>query len=203
MPPVPPNTPNVNVRAYVTTQAHAGHHIYNYYLNLFLYQWAAARIRIDTVVLWESYGHEIGDVATGAGIADLFIVTHDRPNDTGINYLAAALRDREMDNLAITLLYAHRFYNTSNAAYQASLLQKFETIWNNYPHALCTPQTALTRGQKWHINSEFRKLLARVDMFLNKAGIHEYSGIRAATLSSRYLQCGALLSLKYLWDIVG
>lgn len=63
--------------------------------------------------------------------------------------------------------------------------------------------TILSSCSSWVQHSEFRKIVAVVDMLLIKVPTHDFSNFGVATLNARYSQCGALSTMGYIWDLLG
>lgn len=61
----------------------------------------------------------------------------------------------------------------------------------------------LSLSSHWTTYSEYRKIVATIDMMLARIRSHPLAPIRVATLASRYSQCGAIQALGYLWETLG
>ncbi|KZS03390.1 Uncharacterized protein APZ42_033850 [Daphnia magna] len=172
-------------------------------INRYLWNWAKGLKATSSLpVKWKSYNLVIAKAGEEISPEALVVEQTDLTAPGTLQTAGIVISGEEQTTLAIALLGAHKYSMSSHDSYRSTILDKFKQIWASFQPR--RPLDAVVEaGAGWSAHSEFRKIVAAIDMFLAAAQQTRFTSVRVATLGSRYLQCSGLMSLQYLWNILG
>lgn len=150
---------------------------------------------------WTSFNIVIGKKGELCAPTNIIIINETQVDEeldttTGVNETVKSW-------IVFYTLCIYRITKATRADYQEKLISdaaeklkaysaedvNLETIPNNYKH--------------WSLNRGYRALVAAYDMFLNKFRDHQHSLMRFGTISARYKDCSALLSIPFFQTVMG
>ncbi|AJR28533.1 nucleoprotein [Joinjakaka virus] len=151
---------------------------------------------------WASFGVTIGTKDEDINPFSLVDVSEmDDPIIDGTGDNTATPEDDPW--MALYLVYVYRHSRANNAAYQASLFERLKvqiSAVSNLQVQLVSPKLSY---KSWLANRSYCKIIAVLDMFYCKFPESTYSFIRYGSVTTRYRDFAALLSLDYLRETTG
>ncbi|QEA08650.1 nucleoprotein [Hayes Yard virus] len=111
----------------------------------------------------------------------------------------------ETDDLWLTLalLSYYRLGRSSNQNHRNNLLIKLNAQIKGYRKDAPNIVDDVAVHGSWVTNSNYCKVCAGFDMFLNRFKNNKYAPVRFGTVASRYKDAAALMSLGHLCDVTG
>lgn len=170
----------------------------------FIYEYSSEHLRERLETEWVSYGVRIG--SAGEMISPISLL---RVLEGGPNWTAGESDEIDPDHkmrLFSILLSGYRYGIASELLqgdYKSVVLGKINQVLRNEPFNLdsdITP-TELSRSKSWYNNSEFKALIAAMDMFWAKFPDSPNAKLRVCTLNSRFKDCASISELKHLADV--
>ncbi|AVM87299.1 nucleoprotein [Hainan black-spectacled toad rhabdovirus] len=152
---------------------------------------------------WKSFNNVICKKGEKVSIGNILVIKQEGTLDTaGLQTNMTSLEEIPDLAVAMACLSVYRL-NTRNSAYSEALLSKLKE------HILSLSNGKLeiiggTAGQKdWLCNANFLRLVGAIDMYYYRFDQVDSALIRFCTLTSRYRDCSALLSIGYFCRITG
>lgn len=170
----------------------------------FLYEYATENFheRLDTE--WVSYGVRIGNAGETITPLSILRVIEGRQNWTPGE--GDEIDPENKIRLFTVLLSGYRYELASEVLqgdYKSVVLGKINQVIRNEPFNLdsdITP-TELSRAKAWYNNSEFRAMVAALDMFWAKFSDSPGAKLRVCTLNSRFKDCASISELRHLAEV--
>ncbi|AIS40844.1 N protein [Santa barbara virus] len=151
---------------------------------------------------WESFGLKIGRKGEKINPFSMYDVTETQePNIDGKT--GKEVSEEEDQWMPFWILSHYRLAKTQNDAHRVTLAERLnEQILSINPDA-----SEVTSGKSlflgWALNANYSKIVAGLDMFLNKFKQHSHSFLKMTTLPSRYRDCSAILNLSHISSVTG
>ncbi|CAG9130429.1 unnamed protein product [Plutella xylostella] len=164
----------------------------------------AATIKAKCPVAWMSYGVEI--CAEGAEITPLDLIKHNQQDAVTVGTKVGAEKDESNRNVLLLLLTIYRVLRISNAEGKQAVIDHFkkqlDTIGDRRS-IVSAHATKIATHATWQSDREYIKIVAMYDMFLYRFSDVDMASARFGSISSRYRDCAALLSVGFVSKLVG
>ncbi|AJG39192.1 nucleocapsid [Wuhan Insect virus 7] len=164
--------------------------IYLYFLN------------VKTVLTkkWESFGIKFGDPNEEVTPWSLIDVQLD--SDSGVDHPSLEGIAKSDDNWIICLLLSmHRLKSGMLDSYREIIQKRIYDQMHQYGYKKGGYPSSFT-SEDWAGSLDFTRMVAAIDMFLSKFPTLVQSQLRICTLTSRFKDCTALMSLGFIKEVL-
>lgn len=167
----------------------------------FLYDFIMDNITDVLTENWASYGRTIrgaGDWVTPFSLLDVLESDQDWVAEE-----AGPISSDDEWRLFYLILAGYRYGLASEiiqGSYKTTVLGKINQVLREEPFHLIPDILSgdLTCCKQWYSNSDFRMIVAALDMYWTKFPESEYAKLRVCTLNSRYKDCSSLSEIRHL-----
>ncbi|AFR67108.1 nucleoprotein [Malakal virus] len=151
---------------------------------------------------WESFGVNIGRKNQEINVWCFYNVIIE--NDQTVDGKKNGNIDEQDDKwLVLALLAYYRLGRSSNQTHRNNLLVKLNAQIKGFKKDAPNIIDDVAVHGSWVTNSEFCKIAAGYDMFLNRFKNSNYAHVRFGTVPSRYKDSAGLMSLGHVCDVTG
>lgn len=106
--------------------------------------------------------------------------------------------DKAVHRAMIIISAAYRILHAKDTNYVSHLCKEAENLLQSNGFAPFTWTNVSTTFKSWLMYAPLRKMMAGIDMFLNKYPEHEFKLVRFGTIITRFKDCGVLTEFHYL-----
>lgn len=151
---------------------------------------------------WESFGRVIGDANQEITISDLVEVKTEGSPGNRLTHGSEKVPEEEIFGLIIAICSLYRITQATVADYKIALTRRVDDLIKK---RMQTTNLALTVDKYGSISTDpwYPTLMAMMDMFLQEFPKHKLAEARFGTIVSRFKDCSALLSTRYICELTG
>lgn len=145
---------------------------------------------------WSSFGVVISEANRNISIADLCTIEGGETMD----HLVAGddMTDDEILKHIIIICSIYRLLGITNNEYRGKIVQSVNDVMRANSLLPVELGQALGLNRSWMAYTPLKKMIAIVDMFLNRFPSHVYAAARFGTIVSRLRDCGVLSEIMFL-----
>nr|UYL86294.1 MAG: putative nucleoprotein [Rhabdoviridae sp.] len=178
--------------------------IYRDCIVTFLYRYIKRNISETLDAEWTSYGIRIGEPQSAITPMDLLnVIELDDDTDTVEGMTETTTVDSAIFG---SLLMNYRLgsigTSPSHANYRSAIKNRMMNVLSQDPIKMAAP-IGVVDTANWYEDISFKRIIAALDMFMNKFPNNPFAKVRIATLPSRYKDCNALTLLPHASEVTG